>query len=58
MAEEYLSNIQQNRLLAIHALNRVTHKINMLPLMWKIEQLAWLEGKNLPPPYGTIKLAL
>jgi Chromo (CHRromatin Organisation MOdifier) domain len=56
-AEEYLLNIQQNWLLVIHALNRVTHKIDIPPSMWKVGQLAWLEGKNLPLPYGTVKLA-
>jgi hypothetical protein len=57
MAEEYLSSIQQNWLLVIHALNWVTHKIKIPPLTWKVGQLAWLEGKNLPLPYETIKLA-
>jgi hypothetical protein len=55
-AEEYISNIQRNCLLAIHALNRVAYK-NTIPLSTrKIGQLVWLEG-NLPLPYGTAKLA-
>jgi hypothetical protein len=57
MAEEYLSNIQQNRLMAIHALNKVAYKMVVPALTWKIRQLVWLEGKNLPLPYGMIKLA-
>jgi hypothetical protein len=55
--EEYLLNIQWNQLLAIHALNRVAHKIEIPPLTWKIGQPVWLEGKHLPLPYRTIKLA-
>jgi Chromo (CHRromatin Organisation MOdifier) domain len=55
--EEYLSNIQKNRLLAIHALNRVAHKIHIPPSIWKVGQSVWLEGKNIPLPYGTVKLA-
>jgi hypothetical protein len=58
MAEEYLSNIQQNQLLAIHALNKVAYKTEVLASTWKIGQLVWLEGRNLPLPYGTVKLAL
>jgi hypothetical protein len=55
-AEEYISNIQRNCLLAIHALNRVAYK-NTIPLSTrKIGQLVWLKG-NLPLPYGTAKLA-
>jgi hypothetical protein len=57
-AEEYLSNIQRNRLLVIHALNKVAYKTEVPASMWKIRQLVWLEGKNLPLPYGTAKLAL
>jgi hypothetical protein len=56
-AEEYLSNIQQNRLMAIHALNKVAYKTTIPPSMWKIGQPVWLEGKNLLLPYGTTKLA-
>jgi RNase H-like domain found in reverse transcriptase/Integrase zinc binding domain len=57
MAEEYLSNIWQNRLLAIHTLNKVAYKTEVLALTWKVGQLVWLEGKDLPLPYGTAKLA-
>jgi hypothetical protein len=57
MAEEYLSNIHQNCLLAIHALNRVAYKTQVPPLTWKVGQTVWLEGKNLPLLYGTVKLA-
>jgi hypothetical protein len=57
MAEEYLSNIRRNHLMAIHTLNRVAYKMEILASTWKIDQLVWLEGKNLPLPYGTVKLA-
>jgi Chromo (CHRromatin Organisation MOdifier) domain len=55
-AEEYLSNIQQNRLLAIHALNKVAYRTDVPMSTWKMGQLVWLKGKNLPLPYGTAKL--
>jgi Integrase zinc binding domain len=57
MAEEYLSNMRWNRLLAIHALNKVAHRTDVPESTWKVGQLVWLEGKNLPLPYGTAKLA-
>jgi Chromo (CHRromatin Organisation MOdifier) domain len=57
MAEEYLSNIHCNRLMAIHALNRVAYKTDISPNRWMTGQLVWLEGKNLPLPYGTAKLS-
>jgi hypothetical protein len=57
MAEEYISNIWQNRLMAIHVLNKVAYKTVVPASTWKIGQLVWLEGKNLPLPYGMIKLA-
>jgi hypothetical protein len=56
IAEEYLSNMQCNRLIAIHALKKVTYKMGMPTTTWKTGQLVWLEGKNLPLPYGTAKL--
>jgi Chromo (CHRromatin Organisation MOdifier) domain len=56
-AEEYLSNMRRNRLMAIHALNKVAHRANTPPNRWTTRQLAWLEGKNLPLPHGTAKLA-
>jgi RNase H-like domain found in reverse transcriptase/Integrase zinc binding domain len=56
-AEEYLSNMRRNRLMAIHALNKVAHKVNVPPNRWLVGQLVWLEGKNLPLPHGTAKLA-
>jgi hypothetical protein len=55
--EEYLSNIRQNRLLAIHALNKVAYRTDVPASIWKTGQLVWLEGKNLPLPYGMAKLA-
>jgi hypothetical protein len=57
-AKEYLSNIQQNQLMAIHALNKVTYKTMVPPSVWKVGQPVWLEGKNLPLPYGITRLAL
>jgi hypothetical protein len=56
-AEEYLSSIRRNRLLAIHALNKVTYKMEIPTPVWNVGQSVWLEGKNLPLPYSTIKLA-
>jgi hypothetical protein len=56
-AEEYLSSMQCNRLMAIHVLNKVAYKAGALTTQWKEGQLMWLEGKNLPLPYGTAKLA-
>jgi hypothetical protein len=43
--------------MAIHALNKVTYKTEVPTSTWKIGQQVWLEGKNLPLPYGTAKLA-
>jgi hypothetical protein len=56
-AEEYLSNMRCNRLMAIHALNKVAYKSGVPTNQWTEGQLVWLEGKNLPLPYGTAKLA-
>jgi RNase H-like domain found in reverse transcriptase/Reverse transcriptase (RNA-dependent DNA polymerase)/Integrase zinc binding domain/Chromo (CHRromatin Organisation MOdifier) domain len=56
-AEEYLSNIRRNRLMAIHALNKIAQRTDTLPNRWTPGQLAWLEGKNLPLAHGTAKLA-
>jgi hypothetical protein len=56
-AEEYLSNMRRNRLIAIHTLNKVAHKVDIPPNRWTVGQLVWLEGKNLPLPHGTAKLA-
>jgi hypothetical protein len=57
IAEEYLSNLHRNRLMAIHVLNRTAYKTNVPLNRWIIGQLVWLEGKNLPLPFGTAKLA-
>jgi hypothetical protein len=56
-AEEFLSSMRCNRLMAIHALNKVAHKLGTPTSIWKLGQLVWLKGKNLPLPYGTAKLA-
>jgi hypothetical protein len=56
-AEEFLSSMQCNRLMAIHTLNKVAYKTGTPMSKWKMGQLVWLEGKNLPLPYGTAKLA-
>jgi Chromo (CHRromatin Organisation MOdifier) domain len=56
-AEEFLSSMQCNRLMAIHAHNKVAHKAGAPTTIWKMGQLVWLEGKDLPLPYGTAKLA-
>jgi Chromo (CHRromatin Organisation MOdifier) domain len=56
-AEEYLTNMQCNQLIAIHTLNKVAYKTGTPTTMWKTGQLVWLKGKNLPLLYGTAKLA-
>jgi Chromo (CHRromatin Organisation MOdifier) domain/Integrase zinc binding domain len=56
-AEEYLSSMRRNRLMAIHALNKAAYKVNVPPNRWTTGQFVWLEGKNLPLPHGTAKLA-
>jgi hypothetical protein len=38
-------------------LNRTAYKMNIPSNRWTIGQLVWLEGKNLPLPYGMAKLA-
>jgi hypothetical protein len=43
--------------MAIHALNKVAYKTGTPTIAWKTGHLVWLEGKNLPLPYGTAKLA-
>jgi hypothetical protein len=55
-AEEFLSSMQHNRLMAIHALTKVAYKMGTPMSTWKMGQLVWLEVKNLPLPYGTAKL--
>jgi hypothetical protein len=57
MAKEYLSKMRRNRLIAIHVLNKVVYKLGTPKTAWKTGQLVWLEGKNLPLPYGMAKLA-
>jgi Chromo (CHRromatin Organisation MOdifier) domain len=54
--EEFLSSMQCDRLMAIHALNKVAYKVGTLTSTWKMGQLVWLEGKNLPLPYRMAKL--
>jgi hypothetical protein len=49
--------MQRKRLMVIHALNKVAYKMGIPTSAWKEGQLVWLEGKNLPLPYGTAKLA-
>jgi hypothetical protein len=43
--------------MAIHTLNKVAYRTEVLASTWKIGQPVWLEGRNLPLPYGTVKLA-
>jgi Chromo (CHRromatin Organisation MOdifier) domain len=43
--------------MAIHALNKVAYKTEIPTPIWNVRQSVWLEGKNLPLPYGTVKLA-
>jgi len=55
--EEQATNLKNNRILAIQAINRTAHKDFPTIPQWTIGQQVWLDGKNLPLPYGTIKLA-
>src|SRR6267142_1588452 len=55
-AEEQASKLQNNRILAIQALNRTAIKDTPTTPRWTIGQKVWLDGKNLPLSYGTIKL--
>jgi Chromo (CHRromatin Organisation MOdifier) domain len=43
--------------MAIHTLNKVAYKVGTPTLKWEMGQQVWLEGKNLPLPYRTAKLA-
>jgi hypothetical protein len=56
-AEEFLASIRCNRLMAIHTLYKVAYKTGTPTSKWKMGQLVWLEGKNLPLLYRTAKLA-
>jgi len=56
-AEEQASKLRNNRVLAIQALNRMANKDTPTTPWWTIGQQVWLDGKNLPLSYGTIKLA-
>jgi hypothetical protein len=56
-AEEFLASMRCNWLMAIHTLNKVAYKAGTPTSKWEMGQLVWLEGKNLPLPYGTAKLA-
>jgi Integrase zinc binding domain len=56
-AEEYLSSMRCNRLMAIHTLNKTAYKGGTPTNPWTTGQLVWLKGKNLPLPYSTAKLA-
>jgi hypothetical protein len=55
-AEEYLTGMHRNRLMAIQALNKTAHKGSTPTNRWMMGQLVWLKGKNLPLPYGMVKL--
>jgi len=56
-AEEQASKLQNNRILAIQVLNRTANKDAPTTPWWTIGQQVWLDGKNLPLSYRTIKLA-
>jgi len=57
VAEEQSAKLRNNRLLAIQALNRSANKNTPTTPQWTIGQQVWLDSKNLPLSYGTIKLA-
>jgi len=56
-AEEQATKLQHNRILAIQAINRTAQKDAPTIPQWTKGQQVWLDSKNLPLPYGTIKLA-
>jgi Chromo (CHRromatin Organisation MOdifier) domain len=56
-AEDYVAKFQKNRLLAILALNKAASAHAPLSSKYSQGQRVWLEGKNLPVSYGTIKLS-
>jgi len=56
-AEEQATNLWNNRNLAIQVLNQMAYKDTPTNPQWTIGQQVWLDGKNLPLSYKTIKLA-
>ena len=56
-AEEQVTKLRNNQILTIQALNCMAHKDTPTIPQWTIGQQVWLDGKNLPLSYSTIKLA-
>ena len=56
-AKQQVENLQNNRTLAIEALNKTAQNNTLTEARWNLGQMVWLEAKNLSLPYGTIKLA-
>ncbi len=57
LAEQRVTQLRQQQILATHALNNVAKKVAPTEAKWNINQKVWLEAKNLALPYGTVKLA-
>jgi len=56
-AERQVTNLRNNRTLAIQAINWMAYKNLPTSPQWMTGQQVWLDRKNLPLSYGTIKLA-
>jgi len=56
-AEGQATKLRHNRILAIQAINKTVQKDAPTIPRWTIGQRVWLDGKNLPLLYRTIKLA-
>jgi len=56
-AKGQATKLRHNRILAIQVINRTAQKDTPTIPQWTIGQQVWLDGKNLPLLYGTIKLA-
>src|SRR5579863_1737655 len=57
LAEEQSRLLHERRVMAAHAINKMANSLGTPETRWKVGQKVWLEAKNLPLPYGTIKLA-
>ncbi len=58
LAEQRVTQLSQQRILATQALNNAVKKVRPTEAKWSISQKVWLEAKNLALPYSIVKLAL
>jgi Chromo (CHRromatin Organisation MOdifier) domain len=56
-AEQMAEQLEGNRQLAVQALNHAANTKGILESQYHIGQKVWLEAKNLPLQYGSLKLA-